>query len=100
MKESDWQTKAVKMYLQKHQGMVDTTAADTDGGKFIVESSKSTENSKTSRAVFMVEKGPTQYHVAYYITYTLDRMLGVNILFYDMGCYLYQSVRFMLRIIF
>ncbi|KAL5017510.1 hypothetical protein ScPMuIL_007099 [Solemya velum] len=77
LRESDWQKKAMKMYLQKHQGMVDTTAPDTEGGKFIVESLKSNENSKTSRAVFMVERGPTQYHVAYYIAYTVDRMLGL-----------------------
>ena len=64
--------------IVSHDGLNDFTAPSTIGGRFNVSMIGSDKDSKLRNAMYLAEIGPSQYHIAYYIVYKLDRLLGVG----------------------
>lgn len=79
MTEVDWIQKMKWQKIVSHDGLNDFTAPSTIGGRFNVSMIGSDKDSKLRNAMFLAEIGPSQYHIAYYIVYKLDRLLGVGV---------------------
>ena len=74
--EDFWKVQMKTATIVQHNGFNSLMASSTTGGRFDVEMDKSISNMRS--AVFMAEYGPLQYHIGHFITYQLDRLLGVS----------------------
>lgn len=75
--EADWIQKMKWQKIVSHEGLNDLTSPSTVGGRFNVTMIGADKDSKLRNAIYLAEIGPTQYHVAYYFVYKLDRLLGL-----------------------
>lgn len=75
--EADWIQRMKWQKIVSHDGLNDFTAPSTIGGRFNVSMIGSDKDIKLRNAMYLAEIGPSQYHIAYYIVYKLDRFLGL-----------------------
>ncbi|XP_061197727.1 uncharacterized protein LOC133205857 isoform X2 [Saccostrea echinata] len=73
--EDNWKLKVKMSRIVKHAGLDKFSLSSTVGGRFEVELAN-LENTMR-KAVFLYEKGPSQYHIAHLLQYHLDRILGI-----------------------
>ncbi|KAL3856863.1 hypothetical protein ACJMK2_011574 [Sinanodonta woodiana] len=75
IQEGDWERHARLLKISSHSGLSDMAADETTGGRFKVELTGN--NPPISKAEFVAEAGPRRYHLGLFITYYLDRTLGI-----------------------
>lgn len=73
--EDEWRHYAQSLSIIKYVGLSALAPSFVDGGKFKFEFDKNVIDLK--RGEFIAEVGPTHFHSAYFISYYLDRVLGV-----------------------
>lgn len=74
--EDNWKLKVKMSRITRHTGVDKFQLTSTVGARFEVELANLEKPMK--RAVFLYEKGPSQYHIAHLLQYQLDRILGVR----------------------
>ncbi|CAC5400310.1 PKDCC [Mytilus coruscus] len=75
--EADWIQKMKWQKIVSHEGLNDFTSPSTVGGRFNVTMIGADKDSKLKNALYLAEIGPSQFHIAHYIVYKLDRLLGI-----------------------
>uniref|UniRef100_K1Q7J8 Uncharacterized protein n=1 Tax=Magallana gigas TaxID=29159 RepID=K1Q7J8_MAGGI len=73
--EDNWKLKVKMSRITRHTGVDKFQLTSTVGARFEVELANLEKPMK--RAVFLYEKGPSQYHIAHLLQYQLDRILGL-----------------------
>ncbi|XP_062589646.1 uncharacterized protein LOC134251269 isoform X2 [Saccostrea cucullata] len=73
--EDNWKLKVKMSRIVKHTGVDKFSLSTTVGARFDVELNNLENTMK--KAVFLYEKGPSQYHIAHLLQYHLDRILGI-----------------------
>lgn len=73
--EDNWKLKVKMSRITRHTGVDKFQLTSTVGARFEVELTNLEKPMK--RAVFLYEKGPSQYHIAHLLQYQLDRILGL-----------------------
>lgn len=73
--EDNWKLKVKMSRIIRHTGVDKFLLTSTVGARFEVELANLEKPMK--RAIFLYEKGPSQYHIAHLLQYQLDRILGL-----------------------
>ncbi|KAK3084216.1 hypothetical protein FSP39_010200 [Pinctada imbricata] len=73
--EDLWKLHVKTSKIERCDGFNTLMMSNTKGGRFDVQMDKAINNLKS--AIYLAEFGVRQYHIAYLITYHLDRLLGL-----------------------
>ncbi|XP_048257075.1 uncharacterized protein LOC124133412 isoform X2 [Haliotis rufescens] len=76
-RESDWFKAVVSQTVGSVAGITPAVGNQPKGGKVVVKFIPNGEDKMVSKALFISEKGPEQFHTSYAIVYQLDRLLGL-----------------------
>lgn len=77
--EEKWLETIKYQKIISHSGLNDLTSPSTVGGRFNVTMIGEDKDNKLRNALYLAEIGPSQFHIAYYMVYKLDRLLGVRL---------------------
>ncbi|XP_041347887.1 uncharacterized protein LOC121367655 isoform X2 [Gigantopelta aegis] len=77
VRESDWRKSIQSQRVGSYKGLIASTGQNPQGGKFLIQFAAGNPDEPVTRAMFISEKGPDQFHVAQAITYQIDRLLGL-----------------------
>ena len=77
--DREWKKNMLAQRVVKVTGINKLSLESTFGGRFNVELNGTQTDKRFQRAVFLLEEGPKQYHVAQLMTFKVDRFLGVSV---------------------